>query len=1443
MNKFLKVIVALLTIFVSNNLLAQGTTCAGAPVITVNGACVTSFTINDATATAPAPSCGVTAQEGWYQFTIGATSNISIVGVNSNRNLVIQLISGACPGGLVEAYCENSVGAGGGTETLLAPGLAAGIYFVKIVNIGGGGSMSMTSLCITTYTSGVANDDPCTATAVAVGASCSYTTYTNAAATATAGAPAPGCASYAGGDVWFTAVVPASGHLTFDSNIGVITDGGMAVYSGTCGSLSLLSCDDDASSNGLMPYLDITGLTVGSTVWIRFWEFGGDNNGTFNLCVYDGGATAGPSNDNPCTATPLTVNSTCVYTASTNSGATASSGVPAPGCASYVGGDVWFTVTVPASGQLIFDSNTGVITDGGMAIYSGTCASLTLLACDDDASTNGLMPMISLTGLTPGTTLYVRFWEYSNDNQGSFSICVHDPCSSGCSGTPTAGTTSASPASTSCASLATTLTLTGSSTGCGISYQWQSSPDNIVWTNIAGATALTYAASVGVNTYFRCIVTCSYSGLTATSTTTLVTFSGVLPANDLPCSALSLSLGISTTGNNSCATNTSEGSAPVCWVNGGAAQVNTVWYTFVAPASGQVSIRTGLGTLTNTQIAAYSGACGSLTMIASACNNDITLCTETQSWSELVLTGLTPGTTYYVAVDGYQALQGDFSIIAIDGTSVWPVIFGQDCSAPMPVCSQISSIGNPGFIGSGNYCDYPGSTGCPAGSCIFVGERNSVWYNFSTSAAGTIMFTLTPNTPVDYDWALYDVTGNAAACSQIAAGTLLPVRCSYSGLTTATGMGAPGTETCDGTLGTLDAWASTMAVPSGGQYILFVSNFSTSTFVGYTLDWGTSPINYSAASTLTWTGATSTNWNLSQNWGGCGVPDCTKDVVIFSGPTNQPNILTGTTMSCRSITIQASASLTLSGTGQLNVCGDFTNNGSLITSNTSTVNFVGTALQTISGSVSGTNAFGNLTVTKATGSVITNQATDMKGNLTTATATSILNLNAQYIKVAGNFVNNAGATTMTGVAGSTIEFNGTAAQTYTQGSSTLDLDQVLMNHSSTGLTLLSDMNLLATTGTLTLTAGKIITGALQVYAKRSNIAAVTVGNATSYVEGFLRRAVSGTGAFEFPVGTSVKGYQRATVDFTTATTLINNLRANFNNWAVVPGPLGTTDCTVPYNLPFLDNGYWTINAFNGAGTQITGDGVYTSTLWPSVGSYTNAASAVEWTVAKDPTNTLAWSIVGTCNLASTVNQVIRNAMSGFSGFSVEQSTTTLPVELISFTGEKANKNHFLKWNTASEINNQWFVLEQSGNGFDFIEIYRTPGQVNSNSSIAYDFLFRYPDPGLNYYRLRQINTDGTSAYSDIVILDNTSDLITLNNLYPNPTNGDIQFDLTSGESESFSIEIYDIAGKIVMQKKHIQDEGKRTVSLPTSELARGVYTLKVLGNTSNFKSINRIVRN
>jgi gliding motility-associated-like protein len=136
-----------------------------------------------------------------------------------------------------------------------------------------------------------ANDDPCNATTISVNTSCTSVTYSNATATNTVGVPDPGCAGYSGGDIWFTFTMPNYGyHTILELSAGTMTDGGMAVYSGTdCSTLTLVSCDDN-SGTGNMPTITVDdgcGFEfAGATFWVRVWENGNDNNGTFDICAY-----------------------------------------------------------------------------------------------------------------------------------------------------------------------------------------------------------------------------------------------------------------------------------------------------------------------------------------------------------------------------------------------------------------------------------------------------------------------------------------------------------------------------------------------------------------------------------------------------------------------------------------------------------------------------------------------------------------------------------------------------------------------------------------------------------------------------------------------------------------------------------------------------------------------------------------------------------------------------------------------------------------------------------------------------------------------------------------------------------------------------------------------------------------------------------------------------
>jgi len=143
-------------------------------------------------------------------------------------------------------------------------------------------------------------------------------------------------------------------------------------------------------------------------------------------------------NDLPCNAIFLPVDTACSSNIFSNQYAT-DSGIPLTECDGYSGGDVWFKIEVPPTGNVLVKIESGSIpeipTEGdwlnrpGLAVYSGSCGSLIHDTCWIDPATEApfLDPEIILTGYTPGDTLYLRIWEHGNDDNGKFRICVLTP--------------------------------------------------------------------------------------------------------------------------------------------------------------------------------------------------------------------------------------------------------------------------------------------------------------------------------------------------------------------------------------------------------------------------------------------------------------------------------------------------------------------------------------------------------------------------------------------------------------------------------------------------------------------------------------------------------------------------------------------------------------------------------------------------------------------------------------------------------------------------------------------------------------------------------------------------------------------------------------------------------------------------------------------------------
>ena len=129
---------------------------------------------------------------------------------------------------------------------------------------------------------------------------------------------------------------------------------------------------------------------------------------------------------NTCTtATPI-ANNLGQFETHTNIGMT-NSGVPAPPCGDYISNDYWFSTTVPATGFLSVVLLPGSMTNPAMAVYSGSCSNLNLMACSsEDLCGDASAALYEGSGLTPGTTIYIRVWAVGGAPNGDFEIRVSD---------------------------------------------------------------------------------------------------------------------------------------------------------------------------------------------------------------------------------------------------------------------------------------------------------------------------------------------------------------------------------------------------------------------------------------------------------------------------------------------------------------------------------------------------------------------------------------------------------------------------------------------------------------------------------------------------------------------------------------------------------------------------------------------------------------------------------------------------------------------------------------------------------------------------------------------------------------------------------------------------------------------------------------------------------
>lgn len=449
------------------------------------------------------------------------------------------------------------------------------------------------------------------------------------------------------------------------------------------------------------------------------------------------------------------------------------------------------------------------------------------------------------------------------------------------------------------------------------------------------------------------------------------------------------------------------------------------------------------------------------------------------------------------------------------------------------------------------------------------------------------------------------------------------------------------------------------------------------------------------------------------------------------------------------------------------VAGDYTNNGTFIqTSDDNYFGMTGTS-KSMTGSGTYTNAKvcinGTITyngtstseltktmVNTAKTFTINNSKTYYNGRMT-INGTLVISATSSEIRNSANWTNNG---TFTANTTSLVTFNGSSGTTQTIGGTASSyFYNATINNTSGNVTLGINTTI---TNTLTLTSGKIYTSAytLNIGTTSSN-GSISGGSSSTYIVaydnlgtiGSLKRFVNSNAAYSYPIG-DASNYTPLTFTLTSNGGLTNAYLTIHTKNIKIPG---LNEAFTAYL-----NRYW--NVTESGFTSPTYDMTYTYVDADLVGSETGMLpikkSGSTWykpTGSSFSTPTAQ----GTGSFNAGTNTLTWTGLSTFSFFSgVPDLAVTLPIELISFTGEKNGNNNILIWETSSEHNNDFFTIEKTTDGTNYEVVGTIDGAGNSGSYLQYMLTDYDVREVINYYRLKQTDFDGKYTFTNDISIDN-----------------------------------------------------------------------------------------
>ena len=270
----------------------------------------------------------------------------------------------------------------------------------------------------------------------------------------------------------------------------------------------------------------------------------------------------------------------------------------------------------------------------------------------------------------------------------------------------------------------------------------------------------------------------------------------------------------------------------------------------------------------------------------------------------------------------------------------------------------------------------------------------------------------------------------------------------------------------------------------------------------------------------------------------------------------------------------------------------------------------------------------------------------------------------------------------------------------------------------------------------------------------------------------------------------------------------------------------TLDGNGDSNALFIININGALATSNGASVVLTNGAAVANVYWRIAGRFDLGENAVfRGTILADGAINLldGATLVGRALSQAGAITLVRNTVS-------IQAAAPLPVELTAFSAEQQGPSALLRWTTASEHSSAYFEVQSSLDGQVFTRLARVAGQGNTTQAHAYswaDLGWARSATGVVYYRLKQVDTDGASAYSPVRALVSKVLVASQFSVYPNPSQTALGVQIAATQQGPATLRLTNALGQLLLEKQIELVAGSNLLDLPEARhLQPGYYHLQ-----------------